>query len=92
MEKQLTNGMATAGFVLALVTLFFGWIPVLGWIIWVLGLIFSSIGLAKAKNVEGKGKGLAIAGLIISLVGIVLILLLASVIVGILDMGAVSAL
>lgn len=87
MEKQLKNGMATAGFVLALITIFLGWIPVLGWIIWLLGLIFSSVGLAKAKKVEGKGKGLAIAGLIISLIGIAFLILLA---VGLLGLGAAS--
>lgn len=87
MEKQLKNGMATAGFVLALITIFLGWIPVLGWIIWLLGLIFSSVGLAKAKKVEGKGKGLAIAGLVISLIGIAFLILLA---VGLLGLGAAS--
>ena len=91
MEKKLTNGMATAGFVLSLTTLFFGWIPILGWIIWALGLIFSSIGLSKAKKVEGKGKGLAIAGLVISLVDLFLIIVLASAIVGILGMGAAAS-
>ncbi len=87
MDNQLKNGMATAGFVLALITIFLGWIPVLGWIIWLLGLIFSSVGLAKAKKVEGKGKGLAIAGLIISLIGIAFLILLA---VGLLGLGAAS--
>lgn len=87
MEEQLKNGMATAGFVLALVTIFLGWIPVLGWIIWLLGLIFSSVGLAKAKKVGGKGKGLAIAGLVISLIGIAVLLLLT---LGLLGLGAAS--
>ena len=36
-----SNGMGTAGFVLALLALFLGWVPVVGWILWVLGLIFS---------------------------------------------------
>lgn len=73
MEEQ-KNGMAVAGFVLALVALFFGWIPFLGWAAWLLGLIFSGIGLSKANKVNGKGKGLAIAGLVISLIGIALLL------------------
>ncbi|MDA3911885.1 MAG: hypothetical protein PF448_11070 [Bacteroidales bacterium] len=62
------NGLGTAGFILALISLFFGWIPIFGWIIWVLGLIFSFIGIFK------KPRGLAIAGLIISVVDIILIL------------------
>lgn len=56
---------------------------------WLLGLIFSSIGLAKAKKVEGKGKGLAIAGLVISLIGIAFLLILAF---GIIGLGAASLL
>ena len=38
-----SNGMGTAGFVLALLALFLGWVPVVGWILWVLGLIFSCV-------------------------------------------------
>lgn len=52
-DHQKSNGMATAGFVLS----FF--VPLLG-------IIFSVIGLSKSKD-AGKGKGLAIAGIIISI-------------------------
>jgi len=44
--------------------LFFGWVPFFGWILWLLGLVFSVIGVFK------KPKGFAIAGLVISLIGI----------------------
>ena len=74
-EKR-SNGIGTAGFILALVTLFLGWIPVFGWILWVLGLIFSAVGVTK------RPKGLAIAGLVISLIGIVFLLALFGVILG----------
>lgn len=57
-DKEGSNGMAVAGFVCA----FF--IPILG-------IIFSGIGLSKANNLNGKGKGLATAGLVISIVMIV---------------------
>jgi hypothetical protein len=66
-EKK-SNGIGTAGFVLALISLFFGWIPVLGWIMWILGFIFSFIGIFKVP------RGLAIAGLVISLIGIIFLL------------------
>lgn len=69
-SQKPSNGIGTAGFVLALVSLFLGWIPVLGWIMWVLGLVFSAIGMTKSP------KGLAIAGLIISLIGIFFILVI----------------
>jgi hypothetical protein len=67
-QPQKSNGVGTAGFVLALITVFFGWIPVLGWILWVLGLVLSFVGVFK------QPKGLAIAGLVISLIGLILII------------------
>ncbi|WP_370479557.1 hypothetical protein [Tamlana flava] len=57
-EKK-SNGLGTAGFVLVLIALFIGWIPILGWLIWILGLVLSFIGIFKAP------RGLAIAGLVI---------------------------
>ena len=42
-----SNGMGTAGFALALLALFLGWVPVVGWILWVLGLIFSCVGVFR---------------------------------------------
>lgn len=71
-----TNGMGITGFVLAIIALFLGWIPVLGWIIWLLGLIFSVVGVFK------KPKGLAIAGIVISLIGVFFLLVVFSAIVG----------
>ena len=63
-----SNAMGTAGFIIALVTIFLFWRPVLGWILWLLGLIFSGIGVTR------KPKGLAIAGLVISLIGLILLI------------------
>ena len=34
-QEKKSNGVGTAGFVLALIALFLFWVPVLGWIIWV---------------------------------------------------------
>lgn len=65
-----SNGMGTAGFILALVGLFLSWVPILGWIIWILGLIFSIIGVFR------KPKGMAIAGLCISCLGLIILILL----------------
>jgi len=66
------NGLGTAGFVLALIGLVLCWVPVVDWILWALGFIFSFIGVFKAP------RGLAIAGLIISCIGIILILVVAA--------------
>jgi len=66
--ERKTNGIGTAGFVLAIIAIFLGWVPVLGWLIWFTGLILSFVGVLK------EPKGLAIAGLVISLIGIILLL------------------
>ena len=43
--ERRTNGLGTAGFVLAVLTIVLGWIPVFGWFTWALGLLFSFIGM-----------------------------------------------
>lgn len=63
-----SNGMGIAGFVLSLVALIP--IPFLSNLIWLLGLIFSFIGLFK------EPRGFAIAGLVISLIWFVIAFLL----------------
>ena len=52
-QKEESNGLALAGFICS----FF--IPILGW-------IFGGVGLSRANKRNGKGKGFAIASLIIS--------------------------
>ena len=69
-ESRKSNGLGTAGFVLALLALLGCWIPVLNWILWLLGFIFSFIGIFKSP------RGLAIAGLCISLVDLIPLILL----------------
>lgn len=75
-QVKKSNGLGTAGFVLALVAIFLGWVPVLGWILWLLGLIFSFIGVFRMP------KGLAIAGLVISFIGIILLLVVFGALLG----------
>ncbi|MBR2136286.1 MAG: hypothetical protein IJ855_08750 [Bacteroidales bacterium] len=67
-QPSRSNGIGIAGFILALLSLLLGWIPILGWIVWFLGLVFSLVGIFR------KPRGLAVAGLIISLLAIILIL------------------
>ena len=68
--QKKTNGMGTAGFVLALLSFLFSWAPVVNWILWFLGALFSFIGLFKSP------RGLAIAGFIISFINLFIILFL----------------
>ena len=62
------NGAATTGLVFGILTLVFCGIPFLFWGFALFGLIFSIVGLAK-RNASGKGK--AIAGLILTVIGFV---------------------
>lgn len=66
-EKSASNGIGTAGFVMALIGLFLSWVPVLGWIIWFLGVVFSFVGVFRTP------KGLSIAGLVISFIGLIIL-------------------
>lgn len=70
------NGIGTAGFILALLSLVLCWTPVLGFILWLLGTIFSVIGLFKAP------RGLAIAGTVISFLGIIALILFFGAVIG----------
>ncbi len=67
-QPSRSNGLGITGFVLSLLALLLGWVPLLGWIIWLLGLIFSLIGIFR------KPRGLAIAGLLLSLLALIVIL------------------
>ncbi len=63
------SGMAITGFVLGLVAMlpcFWIWIQVPG----VLAVIFSLVGMKATKSRQRKGRGLAIAGLILGLVAL----------------------
>lgn len=73
-----SNGVGTAGFVLSLVALFLGSVPFIGWILWLLGIIFSFAGIFK------QPRGLAIAGLVISLIGIIVILFISGTVLALL--------
>lgn len=68
---------------LSILALVFCWAPILDFILWVLGAIFSVIGLFKAP------RGLAVAGTVISFLGIIVLLLFFG---ALLSLGSLSAL
>lgn len=78
-EKK-SNGLGTAGFVLALCGIFFSWIPGFNWVLWALGFIFSFVGIFR------KPKGLAIAGLVISCLDLIILIALIGVLATIFSM------
>lgn len=79
-NRTRINGAATAGLIFGIINLCTSWIPLLNGIPAILGLIFSITGITK-KNAGGKGR--AIAGLIMSSVGLfIFILIIIELIVG----------
>lgn len=67
-EGGHSNSMGIAGFIIALLGLVFCWVPIVDLILWFLGFIFSLIGLFKAP------RGMAIAGIVLSLIIIFIII------------------
>ncbi|WP_125588144.1 hypothetical protein [Companilactobacillus jidongensis] len=71
-DKAQSNPMGTAGFICALVDLFIGWVPFIGWLLWIVGAALSIVGIFR------NPKGLAIAGAVISFIDVIIILVIAS--------------
>jgi heme/copper-type cytochrome/quinol oxidase subunit 2 len=72
------NGLGTAGFVLGLIGLLFSFIPLIGVVAWplvIIGLVLSIIGVARASSGKATNKGLAIAGAVLSVIGLVICIL-----------------
>jgi len=84
------NGLATAGMVLGIVSAALCWMfcaPYIPIIVGVVGLVLSILGLSKAKQLSGAGAGKAKVGLILSIIGIVVPLII--IVVGLLFFKAV---
>ncbi len=78
-ESSRSNSMGVAGFIIALLGLVFCWFPFVNLILWFLGLFFSLVGLFKAP------RGMAIAGLVLSLIIIFIIIVFWSAFVHLVD-------
>lgn len=61
-QRYKSNGLGTAGFITSLLGQLLSWVPVLGWILWLVGALLSLIGVFKSP------RGLAITGIILSLI------------------------
>ena len=69
--QQPGNGLAVASMVLGIIAVVLCFVPFLNWILALLAIIFGAIGNGKAKA-GAKGKGFAITGLILGIVGALL--------------------
>jgi len=69
-----SNGLAIAGMVLGIVGFVLAFIPCAGWLLAIVmgitGAVLSGIGLASANKLQ-SGKGMAIAGLVLSILAII---------------------
>lgn len=61
-QRYKSNGLGTAGFITSLLGLLLSWVPVLGWFLWLVGALLSLIDVFKSP------RGLAITGIILSLI------------------------
>ena len=74
-----SNGVGTAGFVIALICAFLSWLPGVNVFLWFIGLLLSFIGMFK------RPRGLAVAGFLISIIDIILIVAILGTLGGILS-------
>lgn len=63
--------MAVAGMVLGILAIVLCWVMFANFVLGVLGIVFGAIGLGRAKTRGGAGKGMALAGVITGIIGIV---------------------
>ncbi len=66
------NGIAVAAMVLGILSILLCFAWFISPIIALLAIIFGALGLGKAKKIGGRGKGMALAGLITGIVGMVI--------------------
>ncbi len=75
---QPRNGVGTAGFVLGLIGFLFSFIPIIGIIAWplvIVGLVLSLVGVARAAKGVATNRGMAIAGAVLSVLGLIVCVL-----------------
>ncbi len=70
--------MATAGMVCGILGIVLCWVPLLGLLLALLGIVFGSIGMARAGRL-GRGKGAGVAGLVTGILGLLVLPIMAAI-------------
>lgn len=70
-KRRRVNVFGLIGFIFSILTFFSSWIPVAGWLLWIVGLVLSTIGLFRTP------RELAVAGFLISMISIFALIFLA---------------
>ncbi len=73
-ENGQINTNAVVSLTMGILSLLF--FPFIGWILGIIGLVYSNRSLREIENTQEKGKNLAVAGKVCSIVGITFSLLL----------------
>ena len=78
-EQKSSNGLGIAGFVVSLCSAFMVWVPFLNFVLALVGLILSAMGMKKEpKGLATAGLVISIIFLIVSLIWVIIILIAAS--------------
>ncbi len=71
--------MATAGMVLGILGIVLCWLPLVGVLSGLLGVIFGAIGMSKAGRLGGVGRGAGVTGLVTGILSLLLLPIMAAI-------------
>ena len=70
-QNNLPSGNSIAGMVCGICSIVFSWVPVVGLVLSIVGIIFGNKGMKAANEGTGSGKGMGIAGLVTGIIDLV---------------------
>lgn len=71
MERQRTSGLAIASIVCGILSLVFFWVPLFGFLLGIIAIIFGAVAIRQiGREPNLGGRGMAIAGLVCGIVGV----------------------
>ncbi|TEU04844.1 MAG: DUF4190 domain-containing protein [Dehalococcoidia bacterium] len=71
MERQRTSGLAIASIVCGILSLVFFWVPLFGFLLGIIAIIFGAVAIRQiGREPNLGGRGMAVAGLVCGIVGV----------------------
>lgn len=71
MERQQASGLAIASMVCGILSLVFFWVPLFGFLLGIIAVIFGAVAIRQiGRDPNLGGRGMAIAGLVCGIVGV----------------------
>ena len=74
-----SNGIGTAAGVLGIIAIVLTFVPYLdfaGVLLGILAIIFGAVGMGRAKRMGGRGRGMAVTGLVLGIISVALFVIL----------------